>query len=81
MPTDPSAWNFPDKDNPDIWYVPPKGQEQHKPVIRTTVTLIFPNLGSATINDQVSGLVSHAMRCGAKETYVTIVPEDEEDDA
>jgi len=52
----------------------------HKPLIRCTVTLIFPNLGIEVINERVSGLVAYAMACQARDTYVTVVPEDEDDD-
>ncbi len=72
MPTDK------DKDKNDIYYA--SVEERHKPLVRTTITLMFPNLGSSTINEQVSSLVSHAMRCGARETFVTICPEDEQPD-
>ncbi len=53
---------------------------EHKPLVRATITLIFPNLGATAINEQVSALVSHAMRCGARETLVSIAPEDEDED-
>lgn len=53
---------------------------EHKPLVRATVTLIFPNLGAAAINDQIREFVETAMKCDARETFVTICPEDEEDD-
>jgi len=53
---------------------------EHKPLIRCTVTLIFPNLGMEAINERVSGLVAYAMACQARDTYVTVTPEDEDDD-
>lgn len=58
----------------------PDTQTEHKPLVRCTVTLIFPNLGPAAINEQVTNLVSQAVTLEAKETYVTICPEDEADD-
>lgn len=53
---------------------------EHKPLMRTTITLIFPNLGPSTINQQVAKVIEEAMKCEARETFVTIRPEDEEDE-
>lgn len=57
----------------------PEVQIEHKPLIRATISLVFPNLGAETINAHVAALVSSAMRCNARETFVTITPEDEDE--
>ena len=58
----------------------PEIKTEHKPLIRTTITLIFPNLGSAVVTEHVANLIAEAMECGARETFVTIIPEDEQED-